>query len=196
MRPESPYARTKAACEAMFSDVARASNLGILSLRYFNPIGADPQLRTGLQIAQPTHALGQLIGCMESGRTFEVTGTDYPTRDGTGVRDYVHVWDLARAHVAALQRFDEVVGESRYQVINLGTGTGTTVRELVAAFNAVAPRPVPTVDVPRRPGDVAGAYASRDKAERLLGWTARRSLVDGVRDSLAWVRVRRDLLGA
>ena len=196
MRPESPYARTKAACEAMFGDVARARDLRILSLRYFNPIGADPQLRTGLQLAQPTHALGQLIRCMETGRAFEVTGTDYPTRDGTGVRDYVHVWDLARAHVAALRRFDDVVGESHYQVINLGTGAGTTVRELVDAFNTVAPSPVTTVDAPRRPGDVAGAYANRDRAERLLAWSPRHSLVDGVRDSLAWAQVRRDLLGA
>jgi len=195
LRPESPYARTKAACEAMFHDLADASHLRVLSLRYFNPIGADPQMRTGLQLSEPTHALGRLISCLESREEFTVTGSDFPTRDGTGVRDYVHVWDLALAHVAALQRFDDVMGQSHYEVINLGTGQGTTVRELVAAFNSVVATPVTWFDGPRRPGDVAGAYASHDKAQRLLDWTPQRSLIDGIRDSLEWSRVRREVLG-
>ena len=195
LRPESPYARTKAACEVMFRDVAGVTGPRVLSLRYFNPIGADPAMRTGLQQPLPTHALGQLIAAHESGWSFRVTGTDYPTRDGTGIRDYVHVWDLAAAHLAALERFDAVLGASSYEVINLGTGMGTTVRELVAAFNSVVEIPVAVVDSSRRPGDVAGAYASRDKAERLLGWVPERSIVDGVRDSLEWSRVRRGVLG-
>ncbi|MGH9020639.1 MAG: UDP-glucose 4-epimerase GalE [Acidimicrobiales bacterium] len=195
LRPESPYARTKATCEVMFRDVASATDLRVLSLRYFNPIGADPQMRTGLQQPLPTHALGQLIRCHASGEAFQVTGTDYPTRDGTGIRDYIHVWDVARAHVAALSRFDDVVGGSGYEVVNLGTGLGTTVRELVDAFNGVVATPVAVHDAPRRPGDVAGAFASREKAERLLGWVPERSLVDGVRDSLEWSRVRASVLG-
>jgi UDP-glucose 4-epimerase len=195
LRPESPYARTKVTCEFMFSDIARATDLRILSLRYFNPIGADPLMRTGLQLAHPTHALGALIRSHESGEAFEVTGTDYPTRDGTGIRDYVHVWDLALAHVTSLLGFDDVVGSTHYQVINLGTGLGTTVRELVAAFNSVVTTPVLTFDGPRRPGDVAGAFASRDKAEHLLGWSPQRSLIDGVRDSLTWSRTRPNVLG-
>ena len=196
LRPESPYARTKATCEVMFADIAQATDLRVLSLRYFNPIGADPQMRSGLQLMLPSHALGQLIRCHESGDDFRVTGTDYPTRDGTGIRDYVHVWDLALAHVAALERFDHVVGPSHYEVINLGSGLGTTVRELVDAFNTVVSPPVDVVDAPRRPGDVAGAYAGRDKARLLLNWVPERSLTEGMTDSLAWAVTRRTVLGA
>jgi UDP-glucose 4-epimerase len=195
LHPESPYARTKAVCETMFRDLVDASDLRVLSLRYFNPIGADPQMRTGLQLSQPMHALGRLISCLETGEDFVVTGNDFPTRDGTGVRDYVHVWDLALAHVAALQRFDDVMGASKYEVINLGSGRGTTVRELISAFNSVVTSPVNSVDGSRRPGDVAGAYANYEKAKRLLGWIPQRSLMDGIRDSLEWSRVRPELLG-
>ncbi len=114
IEPGSPYARTKALCEGMFADIAAGTPLRVISLRYFNPIGADPQLRTGLQGRYPTHALGKLIEARESGTPFLVTGTDYPTRDGTGIRDYVHVWDLAAAHVAALGAFGTVLGECAF----------------------------------------------------------------------------------
>ena len=139
--PQSPYARTKAVCEAMFADIAAAQPIRVLSLRYFNPIGADPKMRTGLQLPKPTHALGKMMQAQEEGIPFEVTGTDYPTRDGSGIRDYIHVWDLATAHVAALGRFDALVASAdAYTAINLGTGAGTTVRELLEAFNDVATR--------------------------------------------------------
>jgi UDP-glucose 4-epimerase len=193
--PGSPYARTKALCEAMFADIAAGTPLRVVSLRYFNPIGADPQLRTGLQTRYPTHALGKLIEAYESGQPFEITGTDYPTRDGSGIRDYVHVWDLAAAHVAALAAFDEVLGQATSMPINLGTGTGTTVRELVAAFNSVVGRPVETVDAPRRPGDVVGAFTRRDRAKRLLKWEPRYSIAEGIADSLRWSAVRDSVLG-
>jgi UDP-glucose 4-epimerase len=193
--PGSPYARTKALCEAMFADIAAGTPLRVVSLRYFNPIGADPQLRTGLQTRYPTHALGKLIEAYESGQPFEITGTDYPTRDGSGIRDYVHVWDLAAAHVAALAAFDEVLGQATSMPINLGTGTGTTVRELVAAFNSVVGRPVETVDAPRRPGDVVGAFTRSDRAKRLLKWEPRHSIAEGIDDSLRWSAVRDSVLG-
>lgn len=196
MDPPSPYARTKVVCEWMFEDVANASPLRVVSLRYFNPIGADPELRTGLQFARPSHALGKMITAMEEGVPFEITGTDYPTRDGTGVRDYIHVWDLAAAHLLALERFDEVLSSDRqYEVINLGTGRGTTVRELVDAFNAVVESPLAVTEAPRRPGDSAGAYASCAKAGRLLDWAANRSVTEGIRDSLRWAALRSDMLG-
>ena len=187
--PQSPYARTKAVCEAMFADIAASQPIRVLSLRYFNPIGADPQMRTGLQLRQPTHALGQMIRARDEGVPFLITGTDWPTRDGSGLRDYVHVWDLAAAHVAALTRFDALPGPA--SAINLGSGTGTTVRELLAAFNQVAGRPVEAREAPRRPGDVAGAYTRIDRAERLLGWRPRYNLAEGIRHSLHWA-VRRD----
>lgn len=193
--PQSPYARTKAVCEGMFADIAAAHPLRVLSLRYFNPIGADPQLRTGLQLPRPTHALGQMISAWEEDRPFQVTGTDYPTRDGSGIRDYIHVWDLAAAHVAALRAFDTVLtGPVRSTAINLGTGTGTTVRELLAAFNSVVDRPLESVDAPRRAGDVAGAHTRSDRALRLLGWEARHSIAEGISDSLAWSAVREERL--
>jgi UDP-glucose 4-epimerase len=190
--PQSPYARTKAVCEAMFADIAAAQPLRVLSLRYFNPIGADPKMRTGLQLPRPTHALGKMIQAQEEGIPFLVTGTDYPTRDGSGIRDYVHVWDLALAHVAALGRFDALPEPAT--VINLGTGTGTTVRELLAAFNAVADTPIQSRDAERRPGDVAGAYARIGRAKRLLGWQPLYGLTEGIGHSLQWAAIRGEVL--
>jgi UDP-glucose 4-epimerase len=192
IEPSSPYARTKAAVEAMLRDVSAATDLRTLSLRYFNPIGADPLLRTGLQVKRPTHLLGKLIEAAESGEDFQVTGTDWPTRDGTGIRDYIHVWDLAAAHVASLRRFDDVVDKdgAGYEVLNLGTGTGTTVREMVEAFEKVTGRRLSRHETGRRPGDVAGAFTRSEKAPRVLGWQPQFSLADGIRDSLRWAEVR------
>ena len=182
--PQSPYARTKAVCESMFADIAAAEPIRVVSLRYFNPIGADPAMRTGLQLPRPTHALGQMIRARDEGVPFLVTGTDYPTRDGSGLRDYVHVWDLAAAHVAALGRFDTLPLPAT--AINLGTGRGTTVLELLDAFNRVSDSPIRARDAERRPGDVAGAYTRSDRAKRLLGWVPRYDLDDGIRHSLQW----------
>jgi UDP-glucose 4-epimerase len=190
--PQSPYARTKAVCEAMFADIAATQPIRVLSLRYFNPIGADPKLRTGLALRRPTHALGQLISAREDGVPFLVTGTDWPTRDGSGIRDYVHVWDLAAAHLAALTRFDALPGPA--SVINLGTGTGTTVRELAAAFNRVSDRQIATRDAARRPGDTAGSYTRIDRACCLLGWRPQYDITDGIRHSLAWASISGDVL--
>ncbi|MGN9836631.1 UDP-glucose 4-epimerase GalE [Nonomuraea sp. H19] len=189
--PQSPYARTKAVCEAMFADIAATRPIKILSLRYFNPIGADPKMRTGLQLRRPSHALGKMIEAYEDRVPFQITGTDYPTSDGTGIRDYVHVWDLAAAHVAALRRFDALEPD----VINLGTGAGTTVRELTEAFNRVVDRPIEVVEAAARPGDVAGAYTRSDRARRLLDWQARYSVEEGIRHSLEWARLRDSRLG-
>jgi UDP-glucose 4-epimerase len=147
--PQSPYARTKAVCERMFADIAATQPLQILSLRYFNPIGADPKLRTGLQLRRPSHALGKLIEARDEAAPFTITGT----------------------------------------------GTGTTVRELVDAFNAVAEAPVHVREAGPRPGDVAGAYTRSDRAKELLGWSPRLTVADGIRDSLRWAAVRVDRLG-
>ena len=117
--PMSPYARTKAVLEGVFADIAAATPINIISLRYFNPIGADPSMRTGLQLEFPSHALGKLIEARNTGTPFTITGVDWPTRDGSGIRDYIHVWDLAAAHVAAIEKFDSVVGDNDYLAINL-----------------------------------------------------------------------------
>jgi UDP-glucose 4-epimerase len=193
--PHSPYAATKLMTERILADVAGAAPLRALSLRYFNPIGADPKLRTGLQDPAPTHAMGKLLEARTTGQPFTITGTDWPTRDGTGLRDYIHVWDLAEGHVKALQAFDEVVPGTRgHEVINLGTGGGTTVRELVDAFQEVAGH-LDIREAPARPGDVVGCYTRSNKAESALGWRAGRSVQDGVRDALAWMKRRPQVLG-
>ena len=182
----------KAVCEAMFADIAAAEPIRVLSLRYFNPIGADPEMRTGLQLARPTHALGKMIQAHEEGVPFVVTGTDYPTRDGSGIRDYIHVWDLAAAHVAALDRFEALPGPTT--AINLGTGRGTPVRELLDAFNHVAQSPVEALDAGRRPGDVAGAYTRIDRARHLLGWQPQYDITKGIRHLLQWAAIRDQIL--
>ncbi len=200
LRPISPYARTKYMMEMILRDFCAAYGMRGIALRYFNPIGADPQLRTGLQLASPSLVLGKLVE-VQLGRQkeFVITGTDYPTRDGTGIRDYIHVWDLAQAHVAAVTDFEGVFqragGSENYVVINLGTGTGVTVRELVDAFKKVTGKPLNVVEGPRRPGDSAGAYASAEKALALLGWHTRLSIEDGIRDALRWGEQRVTVLG-
>jgi UDP-glucose 4-epimerase len=191
--PTSPYARTKAMAEEVLRDAALNGLVRTVALRYFNPVGADPQLRSGLQVMHPTHAWGQLIAAHESGGSFTITGVDWPTRDGSAVRDFVHVWDVACAHVDALEQFDRAVG-SGFEAINIGTGTGTTIRELVAAFEVAAGVSLDLREGPARPGDAVGCYASVDKAATLLGWGAKRSVVEAFLDGLAWAQVRADRL--
>ena len=194
--PPSPYARTKAMVEQMLADCAAAYDLRVLSLRYFNPIGADPRLRTGLQVPRPTHLLGKLLTAVERDEEFELTGVDWPTRDGSAIRDFIHVWDLAEAHVAALRRFDEVVEPATaYQVINIGTGSGTTVKEFVAAFREVWDGPLRVRETGPRPGDGTGCFSRSDRARERLGWQARFSIADGIRDSIRWAAVRAARLG-
>lgn len=187
--PQSPYAASKWLLERILKDLAATGQMSAIALRYFNPIGADPALRTGLQDPEPTHVLGKMIEAYRADGTFTVTGVDWPTRDGSGIRDYVHVWDLARAHVAALRKFDEVIASSEttgFDVINLGTGTGTTVFELVAAFEEATGKPLRVQSAPPRLGDVVGCATLTGKAERLLGWRTELSIADGVQASLAW----------
>ena len=181
--PSSPYAASKWMLERVLADAAAAGIIQATSLRYFNPIGADPKLRTGLQNPAPSHALGKMISAYQAGEPFTVTGVEWPTRDGSGLRDYVHVWDLARAHVAALQ-----AELADYEVINLGTGQGTTVFELADAVGEATGTPLEVRTAPPREGDVAGCATRTDKAARLLGWRAERSVADGVRDSLEWAK--------
>ena len=132
-----------------------------------NPIGADPKMRTGLPPARATNVVSvMVVSAQKNGVPFAITGTDYPTRDGSGVRDYIHVWDLAQAHVAAVERMPHLFeGRERTIVVNLGTARGTTVREPVNAFNTVT---------------------DGDRAERLLGWRAAYSVADCIRDSPEW----------
>lgn len=198
LNPQSPYAASKMLCERIMADVAAATELRTLSLRYFNPVGGDPQLRTGLQNPKPTHALGKLVDAYTYGDVFTITGVDWATRDGSAIRDYIHVWDLARAHVAALEHFDEVcTPEQPYTVLNVGTGTGTTVRELVAAFTEVVGEGnLKVVEGPPRPGDVIGCYTTSGLAQDKLDWQAELSIADAIRTALQWAEIRPERLGA
>jgi UDP-glucose 4-epimerase len=198
LAPGSPYARTKRMMEEVLEDMAAATELRAIILRYFNPIGSDPDLESGIYAKEPSHVLGQLVMAARGQKdAFTITGTDNPTRDGTGIRDYVHVWDLARAHVRAIEKFDEVIAASGEHsvVINIGTGSGTTVRELVAAFEKVFGKPVPLREAPSRPGDVPGAYANVDRAHELLDWRHELSLEDAIASALAWGEKRQEILG-
>jgi UDP-glucose 4-epimerase len=201
LKPNSPYARTKYMMEMVLQDFAHAYELKGIALRYFNPIGADPQMRTGMHIEEPSHILGKLVDvALGKLPVFNITGTDWPTRDGTGIRDYIHVWDLAQAHIKAVERFDAVIETNTdsctpYVIINLGTGKGVTVREMVDAFEKVYGQPIHKAEKPPRPGDVAGSYANANKAKDLLGWEAQLPIEKGIEDALRWGNVRKEILG-
>ncbi|MCC2593666.1 UDP-glucose 4-epimerase GalE [Tessaracoccus sp. OS52] len=195
LRPGSPYARTKYMVEMVLEDFTHASDVRVLSLRYFNPIGTDPKLRSGQQLAQPSHVLAKLLEAWVNKETFTVTGVDWPTRDGSGIRDFIHVWDLAKAHVAALEHFDEATTEEPYQVFNIGTGNGVTVKELAASFEEISGDPLQVQYGDPRPGDVAGVYTVSSKAKDVLGWEAELTETDAVRDAIAWLPVRKEMLG-
>jgi UDP-glucose 4-epimerase len=196
--PTSPYARTKRMMEVVLEDISTATDLRAIILRYFNPIGSDPGLETGYHLEHATHVVPLMAQTALGLRdTFTITGTDLPTRDGTGIRDYIHVWDLAKAHVRAVERFDEVVEAvgSPHTYINLGAGDGVTVRELLAAVERVVGRPVPVTEAPPRPGDAVGAFANADKAAELLGWKTEATLDEAIASALAWGEKRKSVLG-
>jgi UDP-glucose 4-epimerase len=198
LAPSSPYARTKRMIEEVLTDMAAATDLRAVLLRYFNPIGSDPDLESGIYAREPSHVLGQLMLAADGHRdAFTITGTEHPTRDGTGLRDYLHVWDLARAHVRAVEQFDQVLAEagSPSVVLNLGRGDGVTVRELIEAFERVTGTAVPTREAPPRPGDAIGAFANVDRARELLGWKTELSLDEAIASALAWGEKRHEVLG-
>ncbi len=198
LEPASPYARTKMVMEMALQDMAEATGLRAVILRYFNPIGSDPELRSGIHVREPSHVLGQLVMAAQGRQdAFLITGTDHPTRDGTGLRDYIHVWDLALAHVRVLEEFDAVLERvaARSLVLNVGTGRGVTVRELVAAFERVSGSSVPVREAPPREGDAIGAFANVDRIRELLGWSAESTLDDAISSALQWAAKRSAVLG-
>ena len=186
LRVTNPYGRTKLVMEAMIADVC-ASDPGFhaVNLRYFNPVGAHPSGLIGEDPAGVPDNLMPYICQAAVGRRarVEVFGGDWPTVDGTGVRDYLHVVDLARAHVDAL---DFLHREKRGATVNLGTGRGTSVLQLLHAFARASGRRVPHAIVARRAGDVAEVYADVRRARALLGWTARLGVDDMCRDAWRW----------
>jgi UDP-glucose 4-epimerase len=190
--PINPYGRTKLHIEEMLRDVAATSSeWRVALLRYFNPVGAHESGRLGEDPHGIPNNLMPFVMQVAAGRLPEIRvfGDDYATPDGTGVRDYVHVVDLAAGHVAALRRLDALEG---CRAINLGTGRGSSVLDVLAAASATVGRELPYRIVGRRPGDVDAMYADPALAESLLGWRATRSLADMTRDHWHWQRANPD----
>lgn len=183
-RPNSPYGSTKLAIDMLLTDYARSYGIAAVSLRYFNVAGAlhtDDGPSYGERHAPETHLIpNALRAAGGSGHEMALFGTDYPTPDGTCIRDYIHVVDLGEAHLRAL----EAAEAGTHRVVNLGSGSGHTVREVLAAIEQVTGFPVPVVESPRRAGDVAVLIASNEKAASLLGWAPTRDLSIMIAD--AW----------
>lgn len=184
--PTNPYGWTKLMMEQILSDTAKANpEMSIVLLRYFNPIGAHESGRIGEDPNGIPNNLMPYITQVAAGRLARlgVFGNDYPTHDGTGVRDYIHVVDLAKGHVKALEYAADHKGT---EIFNLGTGMGYSVLDIVNAFIKVNNIDIPYDIKPRRPGDIAECYADASKAENVLGWKAEKNLEDMCRDSWHW----------
>jgi UDP-glucose 4-epimerase len=183
---ESPYGWTKYMSEQILADAARALPLDVVLLRYFNPVGAHPsgsigEDPNGIPNNLVPFVMQVAVGRLEKVRVF---GADYDTRDGSGVRDYIHVMDLAEAHVAAL---DALAAGLRGAIpVNIGTGVGNSVLEVIDAAGAAVGTPIPYEIVGRRPGDIAQTWAATDRAAEVLGWRATRDLDEMLRDHWRW----------
>ena len=183
----SPYGRTKLMIEDIFRDLAVSDpSWNIILLRYFNPVGAHASGRIGEHPVGIPNNLMPYVQQVALGIRphLNVFGSDYPTRDGTCIRDYIHVVDLAEGHVAALDKLDGVGPEA--VAINLGTGTGTTVLEMVAAFEKASGKPVPLEMAPRRAGDTVAVWAATETAEKALGWKAKKGVDEMCVDQWRW----------
>ncbi len=185
-RVENIYGRTKLVMEDLIRDLARTKKLrAAANLRYFNPVGAHPSAMIGETPRGVPNNLMPYVTQVATGERahLNVFGNDYATPDGTGVRDYIHVVDLAEAHALALEH---IHGHDVSITVNLGTGQGTSVLELVRAFERATGREIPLVMAPRRPGDVASYYANPALAEAIFGWRAKLNVEDMCRDSWRW----------
>jgi len=186
---ESPYGNTKQMGEEIISDTCKVTaNLNAIALRYFNPMGAHPsneigELPTGVPQNLVPFITQTAIGLREQ---LSVFGDDYPTEDGTCVRDYIHVVDLAKAHVVALKRLLEGKNDSNYEVFNVGTGKGSSVLEVIQSFEKVSGEKLNYKIVDRRQGDITTAYADTTKANQVLGWKAKSTLDEAMKSAWDW----------
>lgn len=184
----SPYGNTKQIGEEIITDVAKVTNISAILLRYFNPVGAHSSAEIGeLPIGVPQNLIPFItqtgIGLRKE---LSVYGNDYPTPDGTAIRDYIHVVDLAKAHVIAMERLLNKKNLSKVETFNLGTGKGSSVLEVIAAFEKVSGKKLPYQIVARREGDITSAYANTDKANTILGWKAKLSLEESLASAWEW----------
>lgn len=183
----SPYGATKQMGEAIIKNVVEVSdNQCAIALRYFNPIGAHPSGLIGeLPLGEPANLVPFMLQASMKGEPLNVYGNDYATRDGTCIRDFIHVVDLAQAHVKALEYLDSH-SAGYYDVFNVGTGKGTSILEIVKAFQKATKQKLKYKIGPRRSGDIIISYASTKKIEEKIGWKAKKSLVDGLEDAWRW----------
>ena len=181
-RPINAYGETKLAIERALPHVERAHGIRAVTLRYFNAAGADPDGLIGEDHQPEEHLIPLAIAAANGGRALTVFGQDYPTPDGTCLRDYVHVADLADAHMAALKQLETGGASAQY---NLGTGTGMSVRDVIDTVGRVVGRPVPHTVGPRRPGDPARLVAGNERARRDLGWNPRLGALQSIVET-AW----------
>lgn len=183
LNPVNPYGQTKVFVEKILEDYERAYGLKFISLRYFNAAGADPDGLLGEMHEPETHLIPNiLLFLLGKKKGLDVYGTDFPTEDGTAIRDYIHVTDLAKAHVLALQRLLE---SSRSEFINLGANKGYSVLEVIKKTEKVTGHKVPYKESPRRKGDVPVLLASREKAKKILGWELSHSDIETIIET-AW----------
>ena len=187
--PVNPYGATKLAAERMMDDFGLANGLRSIRLRYFNACGADPALEVGEDREVETHLIPLILDtALERRPPIGIFGSDYPTPDGTAIRDYIHVVDLADAHIRALQY---LIDGGDTLAVNLGTGRGASVAEVIAAAERVVGYPIPHVKKERRPGDPANLVADPRKAARILNWHASRSDLETIMaDAWSWHRAR------
>jgi UDP-glucose 4-epimerase len=184
----SPYGNTKQIGEEIITDVAKVSNINAILLRYFNPIGSHPSGKIGeLPIGVPQNLVPFITQTAIGLRNeLSVYGGDYPTNDGTCVRDYIHVVDLAKAHVVALQRLLNRQNLDKIETFNLGTGTGSSVLEVINAFENVSGQKLAYKIVDRREGDITSAFANTDKANNILGWKTQSTLEEAIASAWKW----------
>lgn len=188
-RAESPYGNTKQIGEEIIADTCKVvPGLRAISLRYFNPIGAHPSAQIGeLPIGTPQNLVPFITQTAAGKREqLSVFGKDYPTPDGTCIRDYIHVMDLARAHVVALERLLDGEQQDNYEVFNLGTGKGNSVLEAIQAFEKVSGKKLPYSFAERREGDITSAYADTHKANEVLNWKAEYNIEDAMASAWKW----------
>jgi len=184
----SPYGNTKQIGEEIITDTAKVTNINAILLRYFNPIGAHPSAEIGeLPIGVPQNLVPFITQTgLGLRKELSVYGDDYPTPDGTCIRDYIHVVDLAKAHVIAMKRLLDKKNLDKVEIFNLGTGTGSSVLEVIHAFEKVSGKKLPYKIVARREGDITSAYANTDKANNVLGWKAQSTLEEAMASAWKW----------
>ncbi|WP_412464628.1 UDP-glucose 4-epimerase GalE [Flavobacterium mekongense] len=184
----SPYGNTKQIGEEIITDTAKVTNINAILLRYFNPVGAHPSAEIGeLPNGVPQNLVPFITQTgMGLRQQLSVYGNDYPTPDGTAIRDYIHVVDLAKAHVVALQRLLDNQNAEKVETFNLGTGKGSSVLEVIQAFEKVSGQKLPYQIVGRREGDITSAYANTDKANTVLGWKAELTLEESLASAWKW----------